>query len=99
RWSKFLGAPVSVWGLGYYAAIFALTIAGIQPRYEESRRLSMALVVLTGWGALFSAWLTYLEGFTIRAWCQWCVASATIALLLFAVSLLDFRRPREITRA
>jgi uncharacterized membrane protein len=91
RWSKLLGLPVATWGLGYYAAVFALTIVGVQDRFAESRRLSLALMLLTGWGALFSAWLTYLEGFTIKAWCQWCVTSATIAVLLFAVSLIDWR--------
>jgi len=53
--------------------------------------LSLALLLLTGWGALFSAWLTYLEGFAIHAWCQWCLISAAIATLLFVISLLDWR--------
>jgi uncharacterized membrane protein len=95
HWSRFLGLPVATWGLGYYVAVLVITIVGIQDSFAESRRFSLALVLLTGWGAAFSGWLTYLEGFAIKAWCQWCIGSAVIALLLFAVSLLDWWRLRE----
>jgi uncharacterized membrane protein len=91
KWSSLFGLPVAAWGLGYYVVVFALAFAGVQDRYVESRRLSLALVLLTGWGALFSGWLTYLEGFAIHAWCQWCLISASIATLLFVLSLLDWR--------
>jgi uncharacterized membrane protein len=36
-----------------------------------------------------SAWLTYLEALIIRAWCQWCIASAIITVLVLAALLLD----------
>lgn len=98
RWSKLLGIPVATWGLGYYATVLALAIVGIQDRFAESRQLSLVLAFLTGWGALFSGWLTYLEGYTIKAWCQWCIGSAIIAALLFAVSLIDWLRTRAAWR-
>jgi uncharacterized membrane protein len=91
RWSSFLGVPVAFWGVGYYAAVFALALAGIQERWAESSRPALALVVLTGWGVLFSAWLTYLELFVIHAICRWCVVSAVIALALFGLALWDWR--------
>ena len=91
KWSTLLGLPVATWGLGYYAVVFAATMAGIQDRFAESPRVALGLVLLTGWGAVFSAWLTFLEGYSIHAWCQWCLASAAIAALLFVVSLLDWR--------
>jgi uncharacterized membrane protein len=92
KWSKLLGVPVATWGLGYYVAVFALAIVAVQDRYADSRSMSLVLLLVTAWGAVFSAWLTYLEGFAIHAWCQWCLASATIAALLFVFSLLDWRR-------
>ena len=48
----------------------------MQDRFADSRRLSLALLLLTGWGAVFSGWLTYLEAGPIGAWCQWCIGSA-----------------------
>lgn len=92
RWATFLGLPVAFWGVGYYAVVFALALAGIQERWSESSRPALALVVMTGWGVLFSAWLTYLELFVIHAICRWCVVSAVIAGVLFALALWDWRR-------
>jgi uncharacterized membrane protein len=91
RWSTFLGLPVATWGVGYYGLVFALALAGVQERWERSRPLARTLALLTGWGALFSAWLTYLELFVIHAICRWCVVSAVLALILFALALLDWR--------
>src|SRR5512145_532017 len=75
RWATFLGLPVAAWGLGFYVAALALVFVGIQERYWDSRAVALALVALTGWGVLFSGWLTYLELFVIDAICIWCVAS------------------------
>jgi uncharacterized membrane protein len=91
RWSVFLGLPVATWGVGFYALLLALSIAGLQPRFADSRRLSLALVLLTGWGVLFTAWLNYLEGFVIHAWCEWCLGSAAMVVLLFVLAVLDWR--------
>ena len=94
RWAVFLGAPVAAWGVVYYVVVLALAMAGTTERHEDSIALSRALVILTAWGALFSLWLTGLELFVIHAICQWCVGSATIAVALFIVSLLDWREVR-----
>jgi len=91
RWATLLGLPVAAWGLGFYLVALAVAFAGIQERYADSRAFSVALCVLTGWGVLFSGWLTYLELFVIDAICIWCVASAVIVLMMFLVSLADLR--------
>ena len=91
RWSTFLGLPVAAWGLAFYAAVLAIALAGLTERYEDSRPLALGMLALTGWGALFSLWLTYLELFVIRAICQWCVISALLAVGLMVVSYLDWR--------
>jgi uncharacterized membrane protein len=50
---------------------------------------------MSGFGVLFSAWLTYLELFVIRAICQWCVVSAVIVVAIFVVSLWDYASRAE----
>jgi uncharacterized membrane protein len=40
---------------------------------------------------LFTAWLNYLEGFVIHAWCEWCLGSAAMVLLLFVLAVVDWR--------
>jgi uncharacterized membrane protein len=91
RWSVFLGLPVATWGLGFYVLMLALSIAGMQERYAESRGLSLMMLLLAGWGALFTAWLNYLEAFVIHAWCEWCLFSAGMVLVLFILAALDYR--------
>ena len=96
RWSVFLGIPVATWGVGFYILMLGLSIAGLQPRFAESRRLSLAILLLAGWGVLFTAWLNYLEGFVIHAWCEWCLGSATMVLLLFVLAVMDWRETRDV---
>ena len=95
RWSTFLGLPVAAWGVTYYAVVFALAFAGVQDRWAESRRLLLAMVIATGWGVAFSAWLTYLELFVIHAICRWCVVSAALTIMVFALAFSDYRASRR----
>jgi len=96
RWSVFLGVPVATWGVGFYLLMLALAIASLQPRFLDSRALSLGMVLLTGWGVLFTAWLNYLEAFVIHAWCEWCLGSAAMVLLLFVLAVFDWRETREL---
>lgn len=96
RWSMFLGLPVATWGVGFYVLMLVLSIAGLQDRFADSRRLSLAMLLLSGWSVLFTAWLNYLEAFVIHAWCEWCLGSAAMVLLLFVFAWLDWRETREI---
>jgi len=91
KWGNFLGMPVAGWGVVYYGVVLALSVAGVQEGYSGSRRLTTVLLVVTGWGLLFTLWLTYLELFVIHAICRWCVGSATMTVLLFALALWDWR--------
>lgn len=91
RWATFLGLPVAAWGIVYYVALLGLALAAQQGTLVDSRAMSLALVAVTGWGVLFSAWLTYLELFVIHAICQWCVVSAIIVTIAFVISWLDLR--------
>lgn len=95
RWATFLGLPVAAWGIGFYLALLVLSLAGLQGALAESRTVSLGLVALTGWGVLFSVWLTYLELFVIHAICQWCVVSAILVVITFVLSWLDLRGRSE----
>jgi uncharacterized membrane protein len=92
RWAKLLGQPVAMWGLGFYLAMFALSVAGTTERFAESKRVSVGLALMSGWGVLFSGWLTYIEIARLHAICRFCVGSAVLVLALFALSALDLMR-------
>jgi uncharacterized membrane protein len=91
RWGDLLGLPVAAWGVGYYLLVFVLSILATQERFESSRGLSLTILLVTAWGVLFTAWLTYLELFRIHAICRWCVGSATMVLLLFGLAVWEWR--------
>jgi uncharacterized membrane protein len=91
RWGDFLGLPVAAWGVGYYLLVLILSITATQERFESSRGLSLAILLVTGWGVLFTAWLTFLELFRIHAICRWCVGSAVMVVLLFTLALWEWR--------
>lgn len=95
RWATMFGVPVAVWGLGFYVVLFAVALLGTTERFADVEWVSHALLVLTGWGVAFSAWLTYLELFVIHAICMFCVMSAILITVTFLVSVLEWRdRPR-----
>jgi uncharacterized membrane protein len=87
------GPPVALWGVAAYAAIFAVALLGVQPRWMNERWVAMGLFIMAAVGVAFSAYLTYLEAVVIRAWCQWCVVSAILITLIFFLSLPGLRRP------
>jgi len=90
-WSRFLGLPVAAWGLLFYLDVFAISLIGTFPRFEDERVISLVLVAEAAVGVLFSAWLTYLELGVIHAICIWCVTSAVIVTLILLVSVADLR--------
>ena len=95
KWATLMNLPVAAWGVAFYAVVCAVAIALVQERWEGSRKLSLALLLLTTWGVMFSLWLTYLELFVIHAICRWCVVSAVIACVLWVLAVADWRAVRR----
>jgi uncharacterized membrane protein len=89
RYAKLDGVPVAVLGLaGYIGILFTLFVRG-----ELGRAAGFGLALV---GFLFSMYLTYRELFTIKAICQWCVASAvlmTLLVILTAIRVLRAEAP------
>ena len=85
KYSKLAGIPVSVLGLiGYVAILVTLAIR------TELGRAAAFCIALIGFG--FSMYLTYRELFTIKAICQWCVASAVLMTALTIITAVRFLR-------
>lgn len=89
QWGTFLGLPVAAWGVGFYATVLVLASFGTLTAAPAPRAVDWALLVVTAWGVIFSAWLTYLELFVIDAICTWCVVSALLAVTIFGFVLLE----------
>jgi len=79
--------PIGVLGMGGYIAILVAWLAGRQKWGWISSFAPIALFGMTFFGTVFSAYLTYLEPFVIKAVCLWCITSAIIMTLLMLLSV------------
>ncbi len=78
-YSHLLGVNVAVFGIvGYVLLLVAAVARG------DGARMGGFVISLVGFG--YSVYLTYLELFVIDAVCQWCVGSAVLMTILFAVN-------------
>lgn len=92
EYSDFLGVPVALYGVAGFLTLLIVGLTGLQPRWLERKEPTILLAVFSGIGVAYSVYLTYLEAAVIHAWCQWCVASAILITLVFAVSLVGLLR-------
>jgi uncharacterized membrane protein len=78
--------PVAVIGLaGYFAILAVLVLEEIDSSLADSAPILVFGLSLVG--TLYSAYLTYLEIFVIFAVCPYCVVSAIVMTLIFAIAL------------
>jgi uncharacterized membrane protein len=87
RYAELLGVPVAFYGVVGYGALFAMGLAGLDPRRATNLRLDRLLVALATAGFLFTLYLTAVELFVLHAICRWCVASALIMTAIWLLSL------------
>ena len=96
--------PVGVLGVIGYLLIFGAW--AMQQYGKESFRpqASIAIWLFSGFGTLFSIYLTFLEPFVIGATCMWCITSAVVQTSIFwlssepAKSYLGGGRPKKTKR-
>jgi uncharacterized membrane protein len=80
-YSHLLGVNIAVFGIvGYALLLVAALLRG------DAARMAGFGLALGGFG--YSVFLTYLELFKIEAICQWCVASAVLMTVLFALNAI-----------
>lgn len=81
------GVPLALIGAGAYFSVFSLsTLAAFGYRAAGS-----LLTLLVAAMFLTSLWLTYLQAFVIRAFCQFCLLSAAVTIVLIAIVLIARR--------
>lgn len=84
KYSEIMGIPVAVFGLTMFLGVAALIV--VRDRSVEYAYLANAgIIVALVTALLYYAYLTYLEARVIYAWCEWCVASSIITLMLFLI--------------
>ena len=85
-YSVILGIPIAILGLLTYLAIIALWWWSQDEERPYADLAPMILFGITLFGFLYSAYLTYLELFVLKAICPWCVASAILMTVLMIIN-------------
>lgn len=88
KYNKLFLVPNDILGLGLYflmASIAAFLVIGISPLLFWRG----AMQLLVGVASLISLFLTYLQWRVIRAWCFWCLMSASTIWLMGIIILLS----------
>ncbi len=81
-YSHFLGLPLALYGVGFYAVLFVIAaVLFVVPM----RALYRAAIVLSLVAAALSLYFVYLQFFVIKALCVYCLGSMVIAVLISLV--------------
>ncbi|MGH7846031.1 MAG: vitamin K epoxide reductase family protein [Candidatus Binatia bacterium] len=91
RWATFLGIPTSFWGFLTYAALAAICFV---KRADTHWRLAWMIALF---GALYSAYLTVISIFALKAACPYCLTS--LALMTALLALASYQRPANLAQA
>ncbi len=81
-YSTFLGWPLELWGMFYYALVTLSYIFFV---------LLPVILWLTVFAFLFSLYLTYIQAVKLREWCTWCLISALFCSIIFLASLAIYQ--------
>ena len=86
-YSRFFGIPVEFLGMAYYGIIavsYGIFLVRPELAYPtvDFLLLGLSLVAL-----LFSVYLTFIQAFTLRQWCTWCLISAAFSTAIFFLAL------------
>ena len=85
-YSRILGIPVSAIGIVGYLVIAATML--LRRKFPGDRGMDHFLLAASTGGLLFSLYLTGIEAFILDTWCLLCLASQTLILAIFILSIV-----------
>lgn len=93
QYSKFLGLPVELMGVLYYALI--VLSYGLQLWLPElfGNVGKLFLTALTVGAFIFSLYLVSIQAFVLKRWCTWCLFSAGFSTLIFIIAVFGATFP------
>lgn len=87
EFSKFLGIPVELMGMVYYAITALAYILFMLLPAQDMALLMVAFFGISTSAFLFSVYLIFIQFFSLRMHCTWCLGSAGISMLIFFLAL------------
>ena len=89
KWNKFLGVKNEYWGLSYYLSLLVvvgLFLSSVNFIFDWK----LVLLLMTGFGVLYSIFLTIVQIIKIKEYCFYCLVSAGLSVLLFITSIFIY---------
>lgn len=84
RYSEVFGIPISLFGVLLFLALLGLMfVRERMPVYQDNANLLIVVMLFTA--VMYWAYLSYLEAFVIQAWCQWCVITSLVTLVMLFI--------------
>ena len=84
-YAEIAGIPLAIFGAAAYFAAFSLAILTAYGNRRMWTLFGILVILMTA----FTAWLIYLQGFVIEAFCQFCLVSAATTITLFIIFLVS----------
>lgn len=91
RFADIGGIPIALLGAGAYLLILTVHAAE-RRRMLDPENANLIVFGLALVGTLYSAYLTYIELYVLRAVCPFCVISAVVITGIFVVSIVRMAR-------
>ncbi len=96
-YAKIFGIPIALLGLLAYGAILVLTVAAFWGLQDEAAEMALqGAFGLAFAGTLYSAYLTGIEAFVLRAYCIYCVISAISITLVCILLAMEVWKPNVV---
>jgi uncharacterized membrane protein len=84
KYSVVLGVPLSWFGLAFYLTIFSMAVLKIFEDENNPVEFPLKLVFyLSGLALIISAMLVGVQAFILKAFCEYCLLSASLVLIIF----------------
>lgn len=87
-YSKTFGIENEILGMIYYGLIFLTYSTFVFLPISPSQLVEFGLFLLTLGAALFSIYLLFIQGFVLKAWCEWCITTAIASIIIFVFTVL-----------
>ena len=94
QYSAIVGIPLALLGALYYLFVMIAAMLYIDSQNKWALKIIFIFPTI---GFIFSIWLTYLQAYVIKAFCQYCILSALTSTLLFIMSLIIIKK-NKITK-
>ena len=93
KYSVVAGIPLSWFGLAFYVTVFSLAVFKLFEDATSPSEFPLRMIFyLSGLGLIISALLVGIQAFILKAFCDYCLLSATLVLSIFLLSPNPGRR-------